>query len=230
LSKDLYFIPIIVSAMERPDPEKTLKQAFERIRHMGRQPEYKRGYIQFQRFMDAAKTQSKGRPESLGAEIARELILELAAGVFEGDQDERQSALEFLRSHPQWFNEYERLCAEQEVASEGAKYTVILVVREDNLVGKISFEGISGAGSIGNVEPGNYVLKLATGRYLWEGCLTERDVFWTEAFPDRDLDLAADTEEAESKPTREISLLDGELILRVYPGIESGHIQIEAKA
>ncbi len=68
---------------------------------------------------------------------------------------------------------------------------------------------------------------LDTGWVIWQGELTERDLIWMAAFPDVPLDLAADTDETSARTTREESLLDGELILRVIPGLESGNIELE---
>lgn len=80
-----------------------------------------------------------------------------------------------------------------------------------------------------NARPGAYSIKLNTGRLLFEERLTERDLLWVYAFPEEDLLLAADTGDLTLRKTQEISLLEGDLVLRVYPGIEAGHLELEVK-
>ena len=84
--------------------------------------------------------------------------------------------------------------------------------------------------SIGNITPGEYRLKLSTGWVIWHGEIKAEDVLYAKAYPDRPLELAADTGDKQLEPSREIRLLDDELILRMYPGPESGHIEIEKKS
>jgi hypothetical protein len=41
--------------------------------------------------------------------------------------------------------------------------------------------------------------------------------------------MAADTGEAGNQPTLEEDLLDGEVVLRVFPGLEGGSMEIEMR-
>lgn len=82
---------------------------------------------------------------------------------------------------------------------------------------------------IRNIKPGHYDVRLNTGRILWQGELTERDLVWTAAFPEMDMTLAADTGDHAEHMTREIRLLEGELIIRVIPELESGYIVLEKR-
>ena len=77
-----------------------------------------------------------------------------------------------------------------------------------------------------NVVAGDYSLALSTGRVLWEGSILAREVLWSEAYPGRDLAMAARTEESQHEPTRIERLLGGELELQLYPGLESGTLEI----
>lgn len=79
-----------------------------------------------------------------------------------------------------------------------------------------------------DVDPGDYCLKLDTGRVLWERRLEAEHVLWTRAFPGVPLQAAADTGGQRRRPPalRE-TLLGGVLILRVYPGLERGRLEIE---
>ena len=83
--------------------------------------------------------------------------------------------------------------------------------------------------SILDVAPGRYILKLATGRTIWRGELRAEDLIWTSAFPERRLQLAADTDAASPEPSREEPVLGGEFLLRVFPGVERGAIEIHWK-
>jgi len=78
--------------------------------------------------------------------------------------------------------------------------------------------------------PAMYSFELNSGRLLWEGRIDKDDLLWAYARPGEGYRLAADTEGFLPKPTKEIVLLNGEIILRVFPALESGNIQIEVNA
>jgi len=78
-------------------------------------------------------------------------------------------------------------------------------------------------------QPGYYRVKFNTGRIIWQGALTERDLIWAKAFPERDLDLAADTDDSTQVVTKEIHLLNSELIIKIIPQIESGCIEFNIR-
>ena len=77
-----------------------------------------------------------------------------------------------------------------------------------------------------NVTPDHYAARMDTGRIIWQGELTEKELIWSAAFPGQALELAADTGEPAARMTREITLLNGELIIRVFPGAESGRLEL----
>jgi hypothetical protein len=159
---------------------------FERIRAMGGEPRYQRGYHQLVDFMESTLTaRLEDAPEEVGTLILEEL------------------------DRP--------LCAE------------VIVERNDVVVASCSFEQAVGAQVVRSIEPGDYCLKLDTGRILWEGNLSEKDLVWSKAYPGEGLALAADSEERPHRLTREFDLLDGTLALRVYPGVETGSFEIELK-
>ena len=105
----------------------------------------------------------------------------------------------------------------------------IIIERNDNVVATCSFEQPFGARNVDGIAPGDYRVKLDTGCVLWEGNLSERELLWSKAFPGKPLKMAADSGQPTGEPTREISLLDGTVILRVYAGVESGFMEIELK-
>lgn len=79
---------------------------------------------------------------------------------------------------------------------------------------------------IPGIEPGEYALRLSTGRLLWTGRIEANDVQWAAAYPTAALPLAAATDEGDAPWTRELRLLNNEIVMRVYPGIEKGTIGI----
>ncbi len=123
----------------------------------------------------------------------------------------------------------EELGAEILAAMERPSGIEIIIERNDEVTATCSFEQPSGTRSVDGIAPGDYRVKLDTGRVLWEGCLAERDLLWSKAFPGEPLKMAADSGQPIGNPTREISLLEGTVILRVFAGVESGFMEIELK-
>jgi hypothetical protein len=105
----------------------------------------------------------------------------------------------------------------------------IIIERNGENIISIPLKGGSFSEKIKNIKPGKYDVRLSTGRMLWHGELTEQDLVWTAAFPETDMALAADTGDHAEHMTREIRLLEGELVIRVMPELESGCIEIEKR-
>ena len=82
-------------------------------------------------------------------------------------------------------------------------------------------------GIFGDIVPGMYRLVLETGWVLWEGRLRTEDLIWSSAHPESPFRMAADTGRRADVPTREIPLLDGAVLLRVYAGLEAGWLEID---
>jgi len=77
--------------------------------------------------------------------------------------------------------------------------------------------------------PGRYILRLSTGRVLWSDTLEKEDIEWAAAYPGRPLDLAADTDAIGASPTYEIPLLDGEIVIGIFPGLETGTLAVDLR-
>ena len=223
MNSDLYFIPIIARALKEPDPQAALKAAFDEIKCLGQQKQFSRGLAQFEMFMDSVRTAHNLQE----TDHARRLMAELATETFAGNPSQRQAILDGIRSRPEWQAEFEAIS--NEIAEESGQFTVplIRVLRENQLISEMIFHEVPARRSAIDIVPGHYQLRFVTGRVLWEGELTAKDLIWTEAFPDQGLDLAAETEEAKGRPTRQIELWEGEVILRIYAGVESGSIEVE---
>lgn len=81
--------------------------------------------------------------------------------------------------------------------------------------------------TIRNVIPGSYTIKLNEDSILWQGELKKDELLWVEAFPEEPLKLAADTGELSPRSTLDINLLNDKIRFRVFPGIESGRLELE---
>ncbi|MBI4659763.1 MAG: hypothetical protein HY735_13060 [Verrucomicrobia bacterium] len=101
----------------------------------------------------------------------------------------------------------------------------ILLFREEALIASLSL--LSGRDTATGLRPGTYTLMLSTGRVLWQGELSQEQVLWDKAFPDESLPLAADTGTDQDHSTVRQSLLDGEILMSVCPGLGAGSVQIE---
>ena len=80
---------------------------------------------------------------------------------------------------------------------------------------------------VGDVEPGEYRLRLDTGWVVWEGYLSEEHLLWSKAFPSRPLPAAADTGIGEPPATIQENLLGGVLVVRACPGLAGGSLVID---
>lgn len=224
---NLFFIPILAEALRSSSPKEALLQAFRRIRELGQEEEYQEGFSQFEQFMGRAAQHQEARAEDVpaaGGDIAYELSVEIASDTFEGDKQEKEAALELIFSRQVWRETYERLCEEfRKQTPVVTPPTAIVVERDGGPIAEIVLG--AGRGYIGNLRPGHYVLRTSAGRVIWRGDLTEKELLWMAAYPDRALELAASTGEEVREPTAE-HLLDGEVVLRIFAGIESGGVEI----
>lgn len=229
MTKDLFFLSIIADALRKPEPKAALKAAIEEIKILGSRPEYEQGFLQFQRFMAEVKRSWENHSQQLediaSGEI-RCLSLQVAGDLLEGDPNEAQAVLDLIGSQPRWQEEFKKLCTETAKSKVARRIPEIIVERNGERLDSTPCERLPITKEIRNVKPGHFTIKLDTGRAIWEEELTEQELIWAAAFPGQDLDLAADTGEAAAGTTREITLLNGELIIRVFPETESGRLEI----
>ena len=228
MNRDLFFLPLIADALQKPDPKKGLQEAFEEIELLGRQPEYKLGFRQFQMFMKEIKRNIEARSslsEDAVFDSFRDLQLQVIAGVLEENQDDEQACLDLINSRPNWKREFERLCSEAEKAKAPERATKIIIDKDEEYFETVRFNRPPSAKTLRNIKPGLYGFRLETGRVLGKEELTRNDLLWVYAYPTQDLKLAADTGDTVERPTRQIQLLGGELIIQVFPGLESGRIK-----
>ena len=196
MSRNLYFIKMLDQALSAPDPRTSLETAIKEINSLGRRPEYQKGYEQFVRFLSLVRMEIKG-DEHTGS---------LSNGRSDSDL--------LLAPIQPFFDESNEVQGLPGIVVERNGETVIVMV-------------VEGTGRIGFVEgvvPGVYVIRLENGRRLWHGEIARSDLIWREAFPLEPLPLAAETSKPDAKVSREITLLGGEVVVRVMPGKSSGRL------
>lgn len=218
----LYFISSIAEALQSPDVERALRDAFRAIEQKGREKQYAEGFRNFELFMQEVYH----RYRITVADHVHELIGLLGTGMFEGPIQEKQSLLNIINSHFQWQAEYEAFCIREACEDLTHDFPVIAVLSEKGIVGEITFTQVPGSKSIDDIVPGNYKLKLVnTDWTIWQGPFTAKELL---VIPEgQNLQMAAKTKDAQIPPTGRKVLLDGDLILRTYAGTESGRIEIE---
>jgi hypothetical protein len=229
-SKRLYFIPLLARAVESGDQTQAMKDAFEEIERVGNQPGYEEGFQQFQEFIKSAilpsVEESNEKIRSIRNAIYR-LIYDLVTDTFEGDENLKDAFISAIKRNPRWNAEYERIESEMQDYLPPDSPIQIEILRENQVID--SLHPTAETITVSPIFPGRYTVRLSNGRILWEGDLTREDLIWTFAYPDQDISMAAETEDFREKPVKTISLLDGEIILRTFAGLESGRIILKVE-
>ncbi|MFC1895239.1 hypothetical protein ACFL0Q_01045 [Thermodesulfobacteriota bacterium] len=224
-NKRLFFIPIIANALKADDPERAMKEAFDKIKDLGRQAEYREGFDQFLKFIDFTTLSSQ---EGFNDNTTiYGLIYDLASGEFEGNDKLKEELISAIKNHPTWKAEFERIGNLIQDFMVPNHEIEVEVLTNDEIIGSLPVSRMTATFS--HITPGTYTIRLTTGRIVWEEELTREDLIWTYAFPEEDLAVAAETEPIEQAPTRMESILDGELEISVFAGLESGEIRIRVK-
>jgi len=205
MPKDIYFIPLIAEALQRPNPHQAIREAFKEIVRLSKEPGYTQGFSQFQRFM--AMIQNWRQREREGIEdTSTEALMESSI--------KPRRVMNLL----------------DETKTEAAHPSPEMIIEKDGeYINAINLEKLPVTKEIKDIKPGRYEFMLDTGRLLWEETLTEKDLLWSHAFPEQDLPLAAETGEITLRPTREVRVLNGEVVIRVFAGIETGRIEVEVR-
>ena len=228
-SKRLYFIPIIACALSSDDPKRAMEEAFSEIRKLGNQPEYEEGLRQFLEFVKSAITPSAQDSEERIQQIKNAihaLIYDLATDTFDGDEERKDDLIKAFRNIPEWKAEYERIKEEAQAFQAPETPMEVEVLKGDRIIGSsaISTEPTY----ISPISPGRYTVRFSNGRVLWEGDILGKDVIWAFAYPEKDLPMAAETEPLQREPMRTLYLLNGELIIQIFAGLESGEIRLNS--
>ena len=223
MNDDLYFIPLLARALAGTEPRAGLATAFAEIRRLGQQARFAAGYAQFETFMRVA---AERLAPPLPA-LVLGLIAEFSAPVIPLDPETAEAFKEMLARHPAWQDLADAIRRMCEDTRDLAVTFRITVLRDGHAIGAITIDPVHLSGAIAQVQPGNYVIALDTGRILWEGSLTSVDLLWSKASPGQPLPLAATTAATSVQPARDETFLDGELRMQIFAGLESGRLQIQ---
>ena len=219
MNRDLYFVSILAEALGQPDRWASLRQAFWTIEKLGKQVGFEQGYVNFCRFMAEVFAAS----QLLDEDAARRVVLRSASSM-PGDSDAVEDLLwELMEGRRDLREEYAFLCQ----LCKRREGMLLQLLRDDRQIAEISFEGSGCRRVVDGISPGRYAIRLDVGLMLWEGAFSCADVVWTEAFEGENLALAAEAGEVRRRMSRQIDIVDAHLILRVFPGIEQGSLEIE---
>ena len=220
MNHDLYFVSILARALQGPDPRESLKNAFEMIERRGQEPGYQEGYRNFCRFMAEVGMHHRMWDEH----DLRMAALELFAGT-PSEAERWKTPLAKLAERAPWLkDECEAL---SQACGPRPRAFNLQLFREGRQIAELTFETARGSRLVNVICLGCYALRLDMGLVLWEEVLTAADLLWTEAFGGKELVLAAEDGEVRRQPSREVKVPDAGLILRIFPGIESGSLEIE---
>jgi hypothetical protein len=226
-SKRLYFIPIIDDALGSDSPELALRAAFKKIHDLGMTTEYREGFAQFRLFMGKiVETYVENSPDSeqLIREDIYSFINDLVTDSFEGTEEEKKALIESFARNDKWQTEYKRMKSELANFMEPHPPIGIEVLKNGESIA--SFAVTEVPIKLMNIDPGQYTIRLSTGRVLREDQLLKKHLIWLDAYGDEDLPMAAKTDkDVAARPTVSNPLMDGELTIEVIPGLKSGEIR-----
>ncbi len=208
---NLYFIPILLAAFEQSPIENSLRQAFQEIIRRGKEPRFKTGYAQFLGFVEQALALAQQETKDdfvSGLEVTSATLLEYLAACPE------LSAL--------WDEVVNDIALEPD-----ASFTIdFQLLCEGELLQALSLSRHQRSGVISGLRSGAYELTLASGQVLWSGQLSDTDLLSAYARPEEPLQLAAATDDLSGRPTRSMTLFDGEVVLKVIPGPDAGQMEV----
>jgi hypothetical protein len=110
---------------------------------------------------------------------------------------------------------------------DGKKRFKLIIERDGIVVDSIIMTNLDDIKHINNIIPGLYSINIDNDQIIWCGEFTEQHLIWNSAFPERPVELAADTGNSKTESTLELNLLNGQITILILPGIESGCLQIK---
>jgi hypothetical protein len=229
---NLYFIRILQEALKSSDSTTALKSAMEVIISMGKDPKYQEGFKNFQGLMKVIDKYAVSEKDQMGDikfEIIRSRIVDFITNTFEGTDEERRIIIGFIAENPELASEFKKIQTELEAFLPSSPSIEIEIEKNGIRHGIFKLAEDADSIMIGDIQPGEYVIKLSTGLYLWQSRLNAEDVLWRMAFPGRKLPAAAETKAIRQDATVMAELLDGEAKLEVFPGLETGTMLLTLK-
>lgn len=216
MKDDSYFISPIVTALNQPDWRTRLERALRWIVEEGKTKRSSQGFRQFLVFW-AATTADPSRGVKVEPLVQGRSLPNSADSIVELERELAAiRGLEGLFRH-----------IAQESGRDGAGLLEVELVLDGYPDGprRRHVSPSSRSCVFGNLKAGNYQLALGTGRVLWRGRLAQADVVWESAPPESPLQLAAGGGDEVAQPSKELSLLDGEVLVEIYPGQEYGQME-----
>lgn len=122
---------------------------------------------------------------------------------------------------PQW-EKYSK-----EFSFDEEKSFRIFIERDGIVIDSIIMTNLDDIKHINNIIPGLYSIKIDNDQEIWCGEFTKQHLIWNSAFPERPLELAADTGNSKAESTLKLKLFNGQITFSILPGIESGCLQIQ---
>ncbi len=233
MERSMHFISLIQKALLETDPQKALTDAIDEIMALRNNPEHAGEFAMFSSFM-AEVFETWRIQEQLSIEAAKDIIeditLQLTADtVMESMVD--NVVMQGIDWPPGFIDHLGKrirtLLPGDDIEHPEAELDVF---RNGRTVSTIKLELTDASHYIKDVRPGDYAFSLGTGRLLWEVTLEEKDLYLTEDSPGKNIPLAAGTgEERRPAASRVMSVLGGEIVIRIFPGLESGWIEIQER-
>jgi hypothetical protein len=224
----LYFIPILLRAIEAGTCPAALVRAFEEIRELGRREDFVEGYGQFRCFM--AEVRLCADQEDERAAFLSSLAVALAVGALDEDEAAKDAAFQMMSSRPDWLSRRDAFLRELSLPDDLATCMEMVLCRGGDELLRIPAQSVHAAHEIRGISPDMYSLTLTTGWRVWESTLTEDDIEWARAFPRHPFQMAADTDKVKRVPSRTWRILDETIELRLFPGIETGVLEVLIRA
>ena len=223
----LYFVRILQAALAERDRTQALKIAIEEITSLGKRPEYREGFQNFQNLIRALDDQAvldRDLLQDVRSEYLEARTLDILTDTFTGTEDEKRALKGLIQDDPELAHSLELM--RKDLVSRLPERTEVEIEVEK---GQLSFglyrleKGFDRI-VIPGIQPGDYSIKLSTGLLLWEGQLESKQLLWSLAFPGQKLPAAAESRRVDQQTTVTSELMGGEIRLVVLPGLESGTI------
>ncbi|MBK8947241.1 MAG: hypothetical protein IPM32_18525 [Ignavibacteriae bacterium] len=218
-NNNLYFIPILINAMEKENQIEAIKKALIEIQNLGKQDSYKEGYEQFNQFLLSGYDQNK----NITASDLRELVVKIVTNEINLSETNKITILSKIKK--EYKLEYEKIFE----AFKNKDAIEIEIYKDGQLFNQISINEKIKEYNITNIEPGDYDIKLSNGRILLKEQLTNEQLVLDFKGQKFKYNLAAETDEIEQKPSLVFELIKDEIKLEVYAGLEYGKIKIRTE-
>lgn len=223
----LYFVRILELAFKKRDRTQALRTAIEEITFLGKMPDYREGFHNFQNLIRALDDQAvldKDLQQEVRSEYLEARILDILSDTFTGTEEEKRTLTELIQDDPELASSLELMRKNLTSLLPGKIELEIEVEKGQLSFGLYRLEKGLDRIVIPGIQPGDYTIKLSTGLLLWEGQLSAEQLLWHLAFPGQKLPAAAESRRLDQQATVTSELLDGEIRLVVLPGLESGTI------